>query len=278
MSATTSLQEITGFALVTADLPRLTGFYRDVLGFAVHGGVQPVNPAEMSLLGLRGSGRRQVLGMGDQTVSLDCFDASGRTYPMGGDAASLWFQHLAIVVADIAVAHARLRNIVPISDGGPQQLPASSGSVQAFKFRDPDGHPLEFLQFPPDGAPDPWRGRQPQAGQIGLGIDHSAISVANADASVAFYRALGLGPGARTLNHGITQQHLDGLRDVEVEVVPMLPPHGVPHLELLGYQVPGGARGPARQANDIAATRIVWHGSETRLLVDPDGHLQQVRA
>ncbi len=32
-----TLQAVTGFALVTADLTRLVQFYRDVLGFASHG-------------------------------------------------------------------------------------------------------------------------------------------------------------------------------------------------------------------------------------------------
>ena len=56
-----TLQAITCFALATTDLGRLTRFYCDVLGFAAHGEVLPVDDAEMELLGLSGSGRRQVL-------------------------------------------------------------------------------------------------------------------------------------------------------------------------------------------------------------------------
>ncbi len=148
--------------------------------------------------------------------------------------------------------------------------------MHAYKFRDPDGHPLELLQFP-DGSPPPaWQGKSAAAGQIGLGIDHSAISVADANASAAFYGSLGLTPGERTLNRGPKQQRLDNLRDVEVTVAPMQPAAGTPHLELLGYHVPRGAAGPALQANDVAATRIVWRGTRAALLRDPDGHLQQV--
>ena len=36
-----------------------------------------------------------------------------------------------------------------ISTDGPQLLPASSGGVTAYKFRDPEGHPLELIAFPP---------------------------------------------------------------------------------------------------------------------------------
>jgi catechol 2,3-dioxygenase-like lactoylglutathione lyase family enzyme len=171
-----------------------------------------------------------------------------------------------------------VRAAAAISEGGPQLLPPQAGGVHAFKFRDPDGHPLELLQFPAGSGPASWRGRSAVPGQIGLGIDHSAISVADADASAAFYTELGLKTGERTFNHGPGQQRLDGLADVEVAVTPMQPAAGTPHLELLGYQVPRGALGPALQANDAAATRIVWQGTRAALLRDPDGHLQQIVA
>lgn len=102
------------------------------------------------------------------------------------------------------------------------------------------------------------------------------MSVADAEVSLAFYAAIGLALGKRTLNQGLEQQHLDHLADVEVEVMPMQPGHGTPHLELLAYRVPRGKGGPPLQANDIAATRIVWLGGQPGLLRDSDGHLQQV--
>jgi catechol 2,3-dioxygenase-like lactoylglutathione lyase family enzyme len=263
---------------VTADLPRLSTFYRDVLGFVLCGAVQAISGDELPLLGLCGSGRRQVLRLGGQSVAIEQFDPPGRPYPADGNVASLSFQHLAMVTADMGQAFQRVRGQVAISQDGPQQLPASSGGVIAYKFRDPDGHPLELLQFPDNSPPQAWRGKSAIAGQIGLGIDHSAISVADADASVAFYGSLGLKPGERTLNHGPRQQRLDNLRDVQVTVTPMRASETTPHLELLGYRAPRGAAGPVSQANDIAATRIVWHGTRPALLRDPDGHLQQIAA
>jgi len=272
-----TLQSVAGFALVTADLARLVRFYRDVLGFAAHGADKPIDGGEMALLGLPGAGRRQVLSLGDQTLWIDQFEQPGRPYPADSDAASLWFQHLALVVDDMNSAYGRLHGIAPISQGGPQLLPVASGGVQAFKFRDPDGHPLELLQFPGGKTPEAWRDRRRLDGQIGLGIDHSAISVADAEASAAFYEVLGLGTGKRTLNEGPAQHHLDGLPAVEVAVVPMKPQDGVPHLELLGYRTPRGQAGPALRPNDVAATRIVWRGQQARLISDPDDHLQQVQ-
>ncbi len=178
-----TLQAVAGFALVTADLARLVQFYRDVLGFMVHGPVTPIDPSEMALLGVSGAGRRHMLSLGDQILWIDQFEQAGRAYPADSDAASLWFQHLTLVVDDIHGAYGRLRDITPISHGGPQLLPASSGGVQAFKFRDPDGHPLELLHFPDRKTPGAWRDRRRLEGQIGLDIDHSAISVADAEAS-----------------------------------------------------------------------------------------------
>jgi catechol 2,3-dioxygenase-like lactoylglutathione lyase family enzyme len=272
-----TLQAVAGFALVTSDLARLVQFYRDVLGFTVRGPVTPIGPSEVALLGVTGAGRRQMLSLGDQILWIDQFERSGGAYPAGSDAASLWFQHLALVVDDIHGAYGRLRDITPISHGGPQLLPASSGGAQAFKFRDPDGHPLELLHFPDRHKPDAWRDRRPREGQIGLGIDHSAISVADPQASTVFYEALGLSAGEHTLNNGPAQQCLDGLDDVEVAVIPMNPACGTPHLELLAYRTPRAQAGPALRPNDVAATRIVWRGQRARLLSDPDGHLQQVQ-
>ena len=113
------LQAVAGFALVTADIARLVAFYRDVLGFASHGADHAVGSCEMALLGLSGWGRRQALTLGDQTVWIDQFGQAGQAYPADGDAASLWFQHLALVTDDIPAAYGRLRGVTPISEGGP---------------------------------------------------------------------------------------------------------------------------------------------------------------
>ena len=202
------LYGIKSFRLVTQDLPRMVAFYRGVLGFAAVGDIKAIGTEEMGLLGLQAGGRRQDLSIGSQTVAIDEFEIEGHSYPVDASAASLRFQHLALVVVDIEEAHARLRDIAPISIAGPQQLPASSGGVQAFKFRDPDGHPLELLQFPQDDMPATWKNRSPAPGQIALGIDHSAISVHGADTSIAFYGDLALKQGKRTFNTGPAQERM----------------------------------------------------------------------
>ena len=147
-------------------------------------------------------------------------------------------------------------------------VPAWSGGVAAFKFRDPDGHPLEFLHFPPDKAPPAWRGAA-GAGPC-LGIDHSAIVVADAARSIAHYEGLGLRVAARTLNQGPEQDALDGAAAVTVGVTGLSAVDVPPHLELLAYRTPA-VRPGGTAPNDVACTRTMFEGGRA-VVIDPDGH------
>ena len=136
-------------AAVTTAMPERLAAFDAGLGFVVG---KPVTIAaeEMALLGLEGSGTRVPMRIGDQQVDLDRFDQAGRAYPADIAATDLRFQHCALVTDDAQTAWMRARALgaTPISTGGPVTLPAASGGVTAIKFRDPEGHPLEFLQFP----------------------------------------------------------------------------------------------------------------------------------
>jgi catechol 2,3-dioxygenase-like lactoylglutathione lyase family enzyme len=263
------LSAILAFRLTTAIPERLVRFY-EAIGFSAAPPV-PMAPEDMALLELEGRGARIALRVGGQQIDLESFDRRGRPYPENPTAADLCFQHCALVTRDAAAAweRARAHGATPISMAGPVTLPASAGGVTAVKFRDPEGHPLEFIQFPSAAG-------SPGHSECVLGIDHSAISVADAGASRRFYEALGLQADRPTLNDGPTQAALDGLPDARVDVVPMNPEIVPPHLELLGYRNPRGR--PARRlwANDVAASRIVWRSDRDALLRDPDGHLHVV--
>ncbi|MGC9271668.1 VOC family protein [Acidiphilium sp.] len=231
---------------MTRNITACAEFYRSALGFMVDG---------------------PMLGLGEQQIWLQA--GTGADYPAARASNDPWFQHLAIVVNDIAAAfdHATRHGATAISTDGPQRLPASSGGVTAWKFRDPEGHPLELLQFPPDATPPCWQGRD----GLFLGIDHTAIVVAGTQASETFYRTLGFERAAQSHNRGPAQAALDGLAAPHVLVTALrIPGQAVPHLELLDYLTPNAPAG-TWTTSDIAATRIVMSGTQP-LSRDPDGH------
>jgi len=206
------------------------------------------------------------VALGAQTIQLaPASDHGGEPAPSNGTD----FQHCALIVADMEAAYAHLSGMTgwtPISRAGPERLPATSGGVSAFKFRDPDGHPLELLAFPSGAVPPVWRDRT----GLFLGIDHTAITVADTERAVAFYAGLGFRVVSRGLNRGPEQAHLDAVDDPVVEVTGLTPPGGAPpHLELLRYHALGTVQRPCADGSPLA-TRIVLAGGSN--LRDPDGH------
>lgn len=287
-----------------ADLARAVAFYRDALGFSVIEQHRIDDPAWAALLGLPGARAQAAqLRLGAQRLELVAFDPPGRPYPPDSTSADLWFQHIAIVVAEMPAAYAQLcrQRFEPITEGGPQTLPPNTGDVSAFKFRDPDGHPLELIRFPAGVGAPCWQ----QARGLFLGIDHSAVAIDELSLSVGFYTQLSLHVAARSLNRGPEQQKLDHLPEVRVDVIAMQPPSDAPpHVELLAYQHPRGRRLHETAANDIAADRLVFEvddlsallgridaggaqpravtrladGRDAFLLRDPSGHRLQLES
>jgi catechol 2,3-dioxygenase-like lactoylglutathione lyase family enzyme len=286
--------------LNVADLRRAKAYYRDLLGFAIMV-EEEIDPHWVRLLaGEECRARTARCRLGRQELELVEFDPPGAEYPSDSTAADLWFQHFAIVTNDMVDAYRRLTRdgVVPISQNGPQRLPASAGAVTAYKFRDLDGHPLELIHFP-EGIGDPaW-----QCGSVGsaIGIDHSALSVSDVGRSVVFYTRLGLVESSRQVNAGSEQDQLDGLSNVSVAVIGMAPAaERSPHVELLCYHTPRGRRSkPRRAARDLASSRLIFQvqdlagliaalktlgflassvvelgsGARAALVRDPDGHV-----
>ncbi|MFD0938779.1 VOC family protein, partial [Methylobacterium trifolii] len=225
------------------DLARTEAFYRDGLGFGRIAPPEPVPPPMLEALGLPdASATRLRMGIGAQIVEFLAVDPAGAPYPAEPLATDPFFQHVAIPVRDMETAMARLGGLAPrpISRGGAQRLPERSGGVTAFKARDPDGHPFELIVFPDGPAAARWA----QAPGLFLGIDHSAITVTDLDAALAFFAgALGFSVAQRGLNRGPEQGRLDGVPDPEVDVVALVPPgRSTPHLELLHYRRPATTR------------------------------------
>ena len=272
--ALTVVQRLSRIRLQAYEPQALAPFYVEALGFEVEA---------------QSRGRFMLtLGASQLEIAL----ANGRAYPGNVPGWSPLFQHFAIAVADMSLAMARVgasAGWTSITRGAPQRLPAESGGVTAFKFRDPEGHPLELIQFPnvDDGA-------APR-------IDHSALSVADTSRSIAFYETLGLAVTSRFFNKGLEQDRLDGVASADVEVTGLAPPRAGPHVELLGYRGDFPRSDPPAGLDDVAATRMVFSTAAdlgavraslgafvvpsgptipvaALLLRDPDGHLLQIES
>src|SRR5439155_27365095 len=101
--------------------------------------------------------------------------------------------------------------------------------IRAFYFRDPDGQPLEILQFPP-GKRDP-KFQRP-SGRLFLGIDHTALVTGDTEACLGFYRdVLGLEVKGESENYGIEQEHLNGVFGARLRITALRAAHG-PGIEL----------------------------------------------
>jgi len=297
----TSVQKLSRIVLVCCQAERLAEFYIRAFGFACIERSPKSDPGFAELIGLaNGQVQLTTLRLGNQVIALAEPQPPGCSYPRDVPGWDPRFQHFAIVVSDITAAYANLQavpNWTAISRDGPQILPASSGGVTAFKFRDPEGHPLELLAFAPGATPAHWAF---QSDNLCLGIDHSAISVPDTHRSVAFYSRLGLARTASSLNVGSQQEKLDDLVGAVVEVTALAPPiQAVPHVELLCYRGNFERRKLSTNRNDVAATQLVFEvepdaldeiaalnrdttissstttesGGLRVLLRDPDGHL-----
>lgn len=272
-------------ALTVADADRSAAFLRDVLDFEPVSDVEAAGDAVERLTGVFGA-RRRVLTMrlGSETLELHEYLAPrGRAFPADSRGNDRWFQHAAIVVSDMAKAYAKLRaHDVEHASTGPQRLPdwnANAAGIEAFYFRDPDGHFLELIAFP-KGKGDPrW---QRANGKLFLGIDHTAIVVADTEASLGFYRdAFGLAVAGGSENWGTEQEHLNNVFGARLRITTLRAPRG-PGVELLEYLAPrdGRARPVDARANDLLhweTVLVTEDGAGAKLVADPDGHVVRVQ-
>jgi catechol 2,3-dioxygenase-like lactoylglutathione lyase family enzyme len=197
------------------------------------------------LQGVAGARLRVVrLRLGDEDLQLTEYLASrGRPAPADARSNDRWFQHVAIIVSDMDSAYAQLRRFeVRGVSTAPQTLPRTipnAAGIRAFYFKDPDGHPLEILQFPPDKGDPKW---QRKDGRLFLGIDHTAIVVKSTARSLAFYRdALGFRVAGESMNFGAEQEHLNNVSGARLRITGLRAGHG-PGIEFLEYLAPTDGR------------------------------------
>jgi catechol 2,3-dioxygenase-like lactoylglutathione lyase family enzyme len=265
--AAAPVEAVGPIGFTVADAGRSASFFEEVLGFERVGDVELAGPGIERLQGVFPVRLRAVrLRLGREELELSEYLApAGRPLPDDARSNDLWFQHVAIVVSDMAAAYARLReHRVAHASSGPQRLPdwnPSAGGIEAFYFRDPDGHFLELIQFPPGKGDPRW---QDGGGRLFLGIDHTAIVVDDTERSLGFWRdELGLRVAGASENYGPEQERLNAVFGARLRITALRAERG-PGVELLEYLAPGGGRPrpPDARAND----RLHWQTS----LVTPD--------
>jgi len=273
----TLVQGVDAIGTTVSDMDRAVDFYSKVLTF------QKVSDREVTgddfehLEGVFGLRMRVVrMRLGDEFIELTEYLApKGRAIPADSRSNDRWFQHVAIIVSDMDKAYRWLRqNKVEHASSGPQRLPdwnKNAAGISAFYFKDPDGHPVEVLQFPPDKGLEKWH--RP-TDKLFLGIDHTAIVVWDTDASVKFYHELlGMRVAGESENYGAEQEHLNNVFGAHLRITALRGASG-PGIELLEYLAPRDGRPfPVDEhANDVV------HRQTILLARDADAAARQLYA
>jgi catechol 2,3-dioxygenase-like lactoylglutathione lyase family enzyme len=244
--------------ITVSDTDRSVAFYRDVLSFEPVSDVEVTGEAYEHLTGVFGLRMRVVrMHLGDEQIELiEYLTPRGRPIPVDSRSNDRWFQHIAMITGDMDKAFAWLRaHKVQMSSPAPQTLPAwnqAAGGIRAFYFKDPDGNNLEVLQFPDGKGLAKWH---VAADRLFLGIDHTAIVVADTEASLALYRdRLGLTVAGEADNYGPEQERLNNVFGAHLRITALRAASG-PGIEFLEYLTPRDGRpAPAdTHANDL------WH-------------------
>jgi catechol 2,3-dioxygenase-like lactoylglutathione lyase family enzyme len=259
-----AVRSVESVGMTVSDMDRSVEFYGQVLSFGKISDTELVGNEYEHLEGVFGLRARVVrMQLGNEFIELTEYLAPrGRPAPSDSRSNDLWFQHIAIVTSDMDKAYAWLRqNKVQHASSGPQTLPEyirPAAGIRAFYFKDPDGHPLEILQFPPDKGAAKWHRA---TDKLFLGIDHTAIVVTDTDISLKFYRdTLGFTVVGDSENCGPEQEHLNNVFGARLRITSLRAAEG-PGIELLEYLSPLGGRAAAadERSNDIAhhQTRLV---------------------
>ncbi|MGV2828723.1 VOC family protein [Myxosarcina sp. GI1(2024)] len=254
--------------MTVSEMERSIAFYSQVLSFQKISDVELCGTEWERLFGLFGLRIRVVrMQLGNEVISLtEYLTPRGRAIPVDFRSNDRSFQHIAIVVSDMDRAYQHLRNFrFQHVSTAPQKLPdwnPDVGGVKAFYFQDTDGHNLELIQFPPDKIEDKWQ--QADRGQLFLGIDHTAVVVADAAASIKFYcDRLGLKLMQQAQNYGTEHEHLSGVFGVKISINSLKASNG--HgFELLEYISPANGR----PMPDDSHANDLWHYHTTMEVED----------
>ena len=282
VSATQAATSVESVDMTVSDMDRAVEFY-SALTFRKISDVEVLGNEFEHLEGVFGARMRIVrMQLGNEFLDLTQYLAPpGRPIPADSRSNDLWFQHIAIVVRDMDEAFEKLRALkVQFVSTAPQTLPPSikaAAGIKAFYFRDPDGHNLEIIYFPPGKGDSRW---QEKTDRLFLGIDHTAIGISNTEASLKFYRdLLGLHKAGESENFGTEQEHLNQVFGAHLRITGMRADTG-PGIELLEYLTPrdGRSRPADIHANDVVHWQTLIATNDLDLLAKKlrDAHVRFV--
>jgi catechol 2,3-dioxygenase-like lactoylglutathione lyase family enzyme len=231
--------------MTVSDMDRAVDFYSTVLSFKKVSDVEVLGTEYEQLQGLFGVRLRVVkMQLGNESIELtEYLTPKGKPFPIDSRSNDRWFQHIAIVTSDMDKTYQRLRSFkVQHASTAPQTIPASNkaaAGIRAFYFRDPDGHYLETIYFPPGKGDPKW---QKPSNQLFLGIDHTAIAISSTAASLKFYRdILSLKLAGESMNYGTEQEHLNNVQGARLHISGLRASTG-PGIEFLEYLQPKDGR------------------------------------
>lgn len=260
--------------MTVADMDQAIAFYSQVLQFKKVSDVEVLGTEYEQLQGLFGVRMRVVkLQLGEEILELtEYLTPKGKPIPIDSRSQDHWFQHIAIVVNDIDKAYQHLRKYkVQHTSTAPQRIPdwnKAAAGIRAFYFKDPDGHNLELIYFPPGKGNPKW---QKPTNQLFLGIDHTAIVVSNTANSLSFYRdLLGLTVAGDSMNYGTEQAHLNNVEGARLHISGLKAPTGV-GIEFLEYLEPRDGRSLPVRPNDLL------HWQTTLVVNDVKAIAQQLK-
>jgi catechol 2,3-dioxygenase-like lactoylglutathione lyase family enzyme len=253
-------ESVVRIGVTVSDADRSIEFFSKVLDFEKVSDDERYGPDVERLTGVFGARVRVArLRLGSEEIELtEYLTPRGKPVPQDSRSNDRWFQHVAVIVSDMDAAYARLRrHKVRHASTGPQRLPdwnKNAGGIRAFYFHDPDDHVLEILQFPPGKGQGRWQSKE----RLFLGIDHTAIVVADTDASLRFYRdRLGLRVVGGSENFGDEQEHLNNIFGARLRITTLRAAGGGPGVELLEYLTPRDGR--PYPANSRGNDLFHWH-------------------
>jgi catechol 2,3-dioxygenase-like lactoylglutathione lyase family enzyme len=270
------VKSVEAIGMTVSDIDRSVEFFNKVLNFEKVSDVEVHGSEYEKLQGLFGVRMRVVrMRLGEEIIELIQYLApEGRPIPAGWRSNDHAFQHIAIVVSDMDKAYQHLRgHKIRHASTAPQTIPASNkaaAGIRAFYFKDPDGHHLEIIYFPPGKGDPRW---QQNGERLFLGIDHTAIVVSNTANSLRYYRDLfGLRLVGESRNNGTEQEHLNNVAGARLRISGLRAQSG-PGIEFLEYLEPRNGRPAPKdtRANDI------WDWQTTLATADSDSAARRIR-